>query len=192
VRLALIVLCAAVFAGAAQAQVARQAKASLHVVKLSPLTVKGSGFKAKEKVVLRLSGAGTATARGTATAGGVVTLTFPKVKVTACSAYVLRASGATGTSATLKNSIGAACKPVATIDFGAQVIVTGSHFQPGERLTVTLVADGTRTRTVAASAKGLLSVSFGALPLSNCSAYTLKITGTKGSKFTKSQQAVPC
>jgi len=192
VRLALIVLCAAVFAGAAQAQVARQAKASLHVVKLSPLTVKGSGFKAKEKVVLRLSGAGTGTARGTATAGGVVTLTFPKVKVTACSAYVLRASGATGTSATLKNSIGAACKPVATIDFGAQVIVTGSHFQPGERLTVTLVADGTRTRTVAASAKGLLSVSFGALPLSNCSAYTLKITGTKGSKFTKSQQAVPC
>jgi len=192
VRLALIVLCAAVFAGAAQAQVARQAKASLHVVKLSPLTVKGSGFKAKETVVLRLSGAGTGTARGTATAGGVVTLTFPKVKMTACSAYVLRASGATGTSATLKNSIGAACKPVATIDFGAQVIVTGSHFQPGERLTVTLVADGTRTRTVAASAKGLLNVSFGALPLSNCSAYTLKITGTKGSKFTKSQQAVPC
>lgn len=187
-----IALCAAVFTAGAQAQITRQAKATLHVVKLSPLTVKGSGFKAKEKVVLRLSGAGAGVARATATAAGGVTLTFPKVSVTACSAYVLRASGAAGTTVTLKNTVGAACKPVATVDFGANVIVIGSHFQPGERLTVTLIADGTRTRTVAASAKGLLNVSFGALPLSNCSAYTLKITGSKGSKFTKTQEQIPC
>jgi len=188
----LIVLCAVVVTGAAQAQVARQAKASLHVVRLKPLAVKGSGFKAKEKVVLRLSGAGAGIARGTANASGSVTLTFPSVSVTTCSAYVLRASGAAGTSATLKNTVGAACRPVATVDFGASVIVIGSHFQPGERLTVTLIADGTRTRTVAASAKGLLNVSFGALPLSNCSAYTLRITGSKGSKFTKTQEQIPC
>jgi hypothetical protein len=188
----LIVLCAVVVTGAAQAHVVRQAKASLHVVRLKPLTVKGSGFKAKEKVVLRLSGAGAGIARGTANASGSVTLTFPSASVTTCSAYVLRASGAAGSSATLKNTVGAACRPVATVDFGASVIVIGSHFQPGERLTVTLIADGTRTRTVAASAKGLLNVSFGALPLSNCSAYTLRITGSKGSKFTKTQEQIPC
>jgi hypothetical protein len=188
----LIVLCAVVVTGAAQAHVVRQAKASLHVVRLKPLTVRGSGFKAKEKVVLRLSGAGAGIARGTANASGSVTLTFPSASVTTCSAYVLRASGAAGSSATLKNTVGAACRPVATVDFGASVIVIGSHFQPGERLTVTLIADGTRTRTVAASAKGLLNVSFGALPLSSCSAYTLKITGSKGSKFTKSQAQNPC
>jgi len=191
-RALLIVLCAVVVTGAAQAHVVRQAKASLHVVRLKPLTVRGSGFKAKEKVVLRLSGAGAGIARGTANANGSVTLTFRSVSVTTCSAYVLRASGAAGTSATLKNTVGAACRPVATVDFGASVIVIGSHFQPGERLTVTLIADGTRTRTVAASAKGLLNVSFGALPLSNCSAYTLKITGSKGSKFTKTQEQIPC
>ena len=134
------------------------AKASLHVVRLKPLTVRGSGFKPKEKVVLRLSGAGAGIARGAANAIGSVTLTFPKVAVTTCTAYVLRASGAGGTTATLKNTVGAACRPIASIDFGASVIVTGSHFQPGERLTVTLIADGTRTRTVAASAKGLLNV----------------------------------
>jgi hypothetical protein len=188
----LIVLCAVVVTGAAQAHVVRQAKASLHVVRLKPLTVRGSGFKAKEKVVLRLSGAGAGIARGTANASGSVTLTFPSASVTTCSAYVLRASGAAGSSATLKNTVGAACRPVATVDFGASVIVIGSHFQPGERLTVTLIADGTRTRTVAASAKGLLNVSFGALPLSNCSAYTLRITGSKGSKFTKTQEQIPC
>jgi len=191
-RALLIVLCAVVVTGAAQAHVVRQAKASLHVVRLKPLTVRGSGFKAKEKVVLRLSGAGTGIARGTATASGSVTLTFPKALVTTCSPYVLRASGAGGTTATLKNTVAAACKPIATVDFGAAVVVTGSHFKPGERLTVTLVADGTRTKTVAASAKGLLNVSFGALALSNCSAYTLKIKGSKGSTFTKSQAAVPC
>ena len=188
----LVLFTSAVLAGAGLARVDRQAKAALHVVRLKPLTVKGSGFKAKEKVVLRLSGAGTGTARGTATASGSVTLTFPNVSVTTCSPYVLHASGASGTTATLKNTVGAACKPVANVDFGASVIVTGSRFKPGERLTVTLIADGTRTRTVAASAKGLLTVSFGALALSNCSAYTLRITGSKGSRFTKSQSAVPC
>ena len=63
-RALLIVLCAVVVTGAAQAHVVRQAKASLHVVRLKPLTVRGSGFKAKEKVVLRLSGAGAGIARG--------------------------------------------------------------------------------------------------------------------------------
>jgi hypothetical protein len=190
--LLLLVLAVAVLAAPAGARQERQAKATLHVVRLKPFTVRGAGFKAKEKVVLRLTGAGTGTATGTATAAGTVTLTLPKAAVTACSAYVLRATGASGSIATLKNVVGAACKPVATVDFAASVIVTGTHFQPGERLTVTLIADGTRTRPATANAKGSFTANFGALPLSNCSAYTLKITGSKGSKFAKTQAAVPC
>jgi hypothetical protein len=188
----LLVLAVGAVASPAGAGQERQAKATLHVVRLKPFTIRGVGFKAKEKVVLRLTGAGTGTATGTATAAGTVTLTLPKAAVTACSAYVLRATGASGSVATLKNVVGAACKPVATVDFGAAVIVVGSRFQPGEHLTVTLVADGTRTRSATASSKGSFQASFGALPLSNCSAYTLKITGSKGSKFTKTQAAVPC
>ena len=65
------------------------------------------------------------------------------------------------------------------------MIVIGSRFKPGEHLSVTLIADGTRTKVGIASAKGLLNLSFGALALSNCSAYTLKITGNKGSTFKK-------
>jgi hypothetical protein len=188
----LLVLAAGVLAVPAGAGEERQAKAVLHVVRLKPLTVRGVGFKANEKVVLRLTGAGTGTATAKATAAGTVTLTLRKAAVTACSPYVLRATGVTGTTATLKNVVGAACKPIASVDFGASVIVIGSHFQPGERLTVTLVADGTRTRPATASSKGLFQANFGALPLSNCSGYTLKITGSKGSKFTKTQPTVPC
>ncbi|MFL5926179.1 MAG: hypothetical protein ACJ77E_04510 [Gaiellaceae bacterium] len=190
--LCLLALAVGVLAAPAGAGEARQAKAVLHVVRLKPLTVRGVGFKADEKVVLRLTGAGTATATAKATAAGTVTLTLPKAALTACSPYVLRATGLSGTTATLKNVVGAACKPVATVDFGASVIVIGSHFQPGERLTVTLVADGTRTKPATVNAKGSFQASFGALALSNCSAYTLKITGSKGSKFTKTQPAVPC
>jgi hypothetical protein len=186
---ALVLLVLSVLAGAGHARVA---KATVHVVRLKPLTVTVSGLKPGELVVARLTGAATGTAKGTATAAGFVKLTFPKASLTACSVYALRATGAKGSVATLKSAVGAACKPKATVDFGASVVVTGSNFRPAEHLTVTLIADGTRTRTAVASAKGLLHVSFGALPLSNCSAYTLKITGSKGSTFKKVQPALPC
>jgi hypothetical protein len=180
-------------AGAAQARVAHELKAVLHVARLKPFTVKAVGFKPSEAVVVKVTGAATGSAKGVASATGSLTVTLPKVTtLTTCSAYSVRATGAKGSVATFKSVVAPACRPIATIDFGASVIVTGSHFKPGERLTVTLIADGTRTRSIGATAKGLLTVSFGALPLSNCSAYTLKITGSMGSTFKKSQAAVPC
>jgi hypothetical protein len=186
---ALVLVVLSVLASTGQA---RATKATVHVVRLKPLTVTISGLKPGESVVAKLTGAATATVKGTATAAGSVKLTFPKAAFTACSAYSLRATGAKGSVATLKSTVGAACKPKATVDFGASVVVVGSNFQPAEHLTVTLIADGTRKRTAVASAKGLLHLSFGALPLSNCSAYTLKITGSKGSTFKKVQPALPC
>src|SRR3954452_15323634 len=112
--LCLLALAVGVLAVPAGAGEERQAKAVLHVVRLKPLTVRGVGFQANEKVVLRLTGAGTGTATAKATAAGTVTLTLPKAALTTCSPYVLRATGVSGTTATLKNVVGLACKPVAT------------------------------------------------------------------------------
>jgi hypothetical protein len=179
-------------ATAGLAQNVRAAKAAVVVVKLKPLTVKVSGFKASEPVVLRLTGDSTGTVKGTASATGTVILKLPKATLTTCSTFTLRALGAKGSVATLKKTAGAACKPTATVDFGSSVIVIGSRFKPGEHLSVTLIADGTRSKVGIASAKGLLNLSFGALALSNCSPYTLKITGNKGSTFKKVQPALPC
>jgi hypothetical protein len=176
---------------AGQARAVPQARATLHVVRLKPFTVRGAGFKANERVVLRLTGDAIGTARGTATARGRFTLKFSRA-LTSCSAYTLRAIGARGTRALLKPKLRAACKPVATADFGPQSIVKGSRFKPGERLTVTLIGDGTRTRKATANAKGQFEVDFGALSLSNCSLYTIKIKGSKGSVFTSTHLAVPC
>lgn len=177
--------------GAAQTRGTHRAKATLQVVRLKPFTVTGKGFKPRERVVLRLSGDATGTARGTANARGIFSATFSKA-LTSCSVYTVRATGAGGTRATLAATLRAACKPVATADFGPRAIVKGSRFRPGERLTVTLIGDGTRTRRVTANAKGQMEVDFGALSLSNCSAYTLKIKGSKGSTFTKTHPTVPC
>jgi hypothetical protein len=177
--------------GAAQTRGTPRAKATLQVVRLKPFTVKGSGFKPRERVVLRLSGDATGTARGTADGRGLFSAKF-SIALTSCSVYTVRATGAGGTRAALEARLRAACKPVATADFGPQAIVKGSRFRPGERLTVTLIGDGTHTQRVTANAKGQMEVDFGALSLSNCSAYTLKIKGSKGSVFTKKHPTVPC
>jgi len=181
----------AALVGAGQARAAPQARATLQVVRLKPFTVRGAGFKANERVVLRLTGDAIGTARGTATARGRFTVKFSRA-LTSCSAFTLRAIGARGTRVVLKPILRAACKPVVTADFGPQSIVKGSRFKPGERLRVTLIGDGTRTRTVTANPKGQFEVDFGTLSLSNCSLYTIKIRGSKGSVFTSTHLAVPC
>jgi hypothetical protein len=187
VSLALAVLGVLVPAAQARAQAGK-----VTIVKLKPLTVKVSGLKAGEAVTVKLTGAAAGSAKGTATAAGTATVAFPKAAVTKCSAFSVRATGTKGTTATFKSTVGTACKPTATVDFGASVEVVGSKFQPGEKLTVTLIAEGTHTKAATATATGKLTLSFGALPLSNCSAYTLKITGSKGSTFKKVQAALPC
>jgi hypothetical protein len=170
---------------------ATSAKPTLHVVKLRPFTVRGAGFKPAERVTVTLAGGAKGTAVGTANGSGTFTVTL-KAPVTACTAYVVRATGKAGSRATFTAKLTPACVPKADVDFGATVVVTGTHFRAGEKLTVTLVADGTRTRTVRASTTGSFQASFGALPLSNCSAYTLRVTGSLGSRFTKVQAALPC
>jgi hypothetical protein len=175
---------------------AAAAKATLRVVKLSPFTVRGTGFQSGERVTITLSGGAKGTARGTATAAGAVSVSFPQAKVTgACTPYTLRAVGAGGTTVTFKRTVTAAsCKPDAKLKFdGTSVVVAGTRFRPGEKLSVTLVeGGGPHTRSTTASSAGAFNVNFGALPMSECTAYKLTIKGTLGSRFSYSQEALPC
>lgn len=169
-------------------------KATLKVVKLKPLTVRGTGFKARERVTLTLS-VGKQRVRGTATATGRLTVSFPRAKVTTCTPYTLRAIGAAGTRATVKQVVrAAACKPTAAVTFpGASVVIAGARFRPGERVTVNLVVDGApHRRSGTASSTGVFKVDFGALPMNHCSAFSLTVEGSLGSRFATSRDALPC
>ena len=180
-------------AGAASAPAAA-AKATVRIVKLSPLTIRGSGFKPAERVTVTLSAGAAGSGRGTATAAGIVTVTIPKAKVTACTAYTLRAVGANGTRVTLKRTVAASCKPAAALKFtGSDVLVSGTHFRPGEKLSVILVeGGGPHKKSATANPTGAFGVNFGALPMSECTAYKLTITGSLGSRFAHQQEALPC
>jgi hypothetical protein len=188
---ALLGLLLGTFAAAAPAAAA---KASLKIVKLSPLTIRGTGFKPAERVRLTLSAGATGIARGTATAAGTVTVSFPRARVTACTAYTLRATGAAGTKVTFRRTVAASCKPAATLKFtGTDVIVAGAHFRPGEKLSVTLVeGGGSHTKSTTSRSTGAFSVNFGALPMSDCTGYALTIKGSLGSRFSTSREALPC
>ena len=173
---------------------AAPAKATLKIVKLNPLTIRGSGFKPVERVTVTLSAGAAGKAKGTATAAGVLTVSVPKAKVTACTPYTLRAVGSAGTKVTFKRTVAASCKPAATLKFtGTDVVVVGTHFRPGEKLSVNLVeGGGAHKKSSTASAMGALTVNFGALPMSDCTGYTLTITGSLGSRFVHKQEALPC
>ena len=173
---------------------AASAKATLKIVKLNPLTIRGSGFKPVERVTVTLSAGAAGRAKGTATAAGVLTVSVPKAKVTACTPYTLRAVGSAGTRVTFKRTVGASCKPAAALKFtGTDVVLAGTNFRPGEKLSVNLVeGGGGHKKSATASAKGSFTVSFGALPMSDCTPYTLTITGSLGSRFAHTQEALPC
>lgn len=187
-------LAAAIFVTGAPAAPQLATKATLKVVKLKPLTIRGTGFKSGERVTFKLSSGLTGSARATATAAGAVTVAFPKAKVTACTSYAVRAVGASGTHATLKPVLKTSCKATAAVKFeGTSVVIVGTQFRPGESVKVSFVANGEpHARTTRASSSGTIRVDFGALPISECSPYKLTIVGSLGSRVTMSQDALPC
>ena len=188
------VLVAALVVAGANAAPSVAAKATLKVVKLKPLTVRGTGFKSGERVTFRLSAGLTGTARATATAAGAVVAVFPKAKATSCTSYALRAVGASGTRVTFKATSKGSCKAVAAVKLdGPTVVIAGTRFRPGEKVTVTFVAnEEPHTQHVRASSKGTFRVDLGALPVSGCSAYKLTVMGSLGSRVSMSQDALPC
>jgi hypothetical protein len=83
-------------------------------------------------------------------------------------------------------------KPSAAVVFAQSVTIVGRHFKPRERLRVTLVGFKTYTRLIRATAYGSFRIDLGAIPLNNCNAYTLKVVGVLGSRFSLSHPTAPC
>jgi hypothetical protein len=192
-RVLLVAALAAALVGLLQGvDLARSAAApTLRVVRLSPFTLRGTNFKAGEKVTVTIVAGKRATARATADSRGSFTVRLA-VPVTKCTKYSLKAAGALGSRVSLASRLGAACKPKARVEFGASVVVVGTNFQPGERVSVTLSADETWTAKAVASAKGSFSADLGQLPLSECHAYKLTAVGSRGSRFAFTHPTAPC
>lgn len=167
--------------------------ATLRVAKLHPFTVQGSHFKPRTKVKVTLVSGKRWTAIGTVLKSGVFTVTFRAATVTGCSGYTVTATGP-GVKVLLKKRAKACSspKPAAELIFGATVEMKGTHFKPREEVTVTLVSDQVWTRRARAGLTGAFIVDFGALTLNSCSAYTVKVVGSLGSRLTHTHALVPC
>jgi len=162
----------------------------LRVVRVQPYTVQGAHFTAYERVTVTLTSGKRWATVAAANANGLFTATLPGGSIGKCSAYTVRAVGARGDSALFKT---AACrKPSANVVFRQGVIVVGTHFKPGERLTVTLIGAQTWTQRTRANASGSFQVDLGSIALNACNAYTLKVVGTLGSRFTFLHAVQPC
>ena len=62
------------------------------------------------------------------------------------------------------------------------VTVRGSSFKPGERVRVTLSADGgTHAKTVTAGVRGGLKATFVGVSIGSCEAYAVRAKGNRGS-----------
>lgn len=83
-------------------------------------------------------------------------------------------------------------KPSAAVVFAQGVSIVGRHFKPRERLTVTLVGFQTYTRRIRATATGRFRIDLGAISLNDCNAYTLKVVGILGSRFSLAHPTAPC
>jgi hypothetical protein len=188
------VLVAVVIGGsAASAPAAPVARAALPVLRLAPthpVTVRGSNFKAGERVALTVISGKTWATHAAANAGGTFTVKLPPTLPASCKPYSIRAAGAAGSKARLAGK--AAC-PTADVVFAtSSVQAKGSGFKPGERLIVKLDAEHSATKTTIATAKGTFLVDLGALTLNSCNQYTLTVTGSYGSRFTLDHPTAPC
>ena len=94
--------------------------------------------------------------------------------------------------AVLAAPVAAKLRPTAVVEFAQTVTISGKHFKPKERLTVTLIGFEKYVRRVHATPRGSFHVDLGAISLSECNAYTLKVVGARGSRFSMSHPTAPC
>jgi hypothetical protein len=95
---------AALFAALAFAASAGASTSAAHVSvpTLSPFTVRGTGFHARERVFVTLLAKGTQSKTIRATTRGRFTTTFARVSLGSCDMYTVRAKGNRGSSAILR------------------------------------------------------------------------------------------
>jgi len=109
--LAVVAAVALVAGGAAEAGADRSAKASLRLASFAPLTVRGAGFGAREKVRVDLTGVASVRRRTVASPTGTFTVRFDAVTATRCDLIRAVAVGARGSRAGLKYLPSPACMP---------------------------------------------------------------------------------
>ena len=63
----------------------------------------------------------------------------------------------------------------------APVIITGTGFRSGERVTVTLTTTGAHRKVVRATAKGAFTTKFAGVSIGYCEAYFVRAKGSRGS-----------
>jgi hypothetical protein len=96
-------------AGAGAARTDTSAKASLRLVSLSPVTVRGAGFVARERVRVDLTGQVSRRRRPVASRLGSFTVRFDGVTATRCDLIRVVAVGGNGSRAGLKLLPAPAC-----------------------------------------------------------------------------------
>jgi hypothetical protein len=121
-RLAALVAVAAVVAAAALALPGRRdgdasaaRAASMRLVDFTPVTVRGRGFGARERVKVVVSfGAGRTrwVGRARASRSGRFTATVPAARLSRCSGFVIRAIGDAGSRAAIRRPQRPACYPL--------------------------------------------------------------------------------
>lgn len=94
--------------------------------------------------------------------------------------------------AAFAGSAAAKLRPTAQVEFAQTVTISGKHFKPKEAVTVTLVGFQKYVRKVHATKLGSFHVDIGAISLSDCNAYSLKVVGALGSRFSMSHPTAPC
>jgi hypothetical protein len=112
-RIGAVVVLALMAGGGPAAPVSARARPALRLVTLSPVSVHGTGFGARERVRVRLRSLDipTATRRVRATRRGRFTVTFAWVGIDRCSAFSVTAVGRSGRRATVHRRLSAKCPP---------------------------------------------------------------------------------
>lgn len=179
---------------AAAARGGATAVPKLHVVRLHPFTVKGTGFPPHRRVTVTLVTGKRWSVQVSVAASGTFTATLRHATIPKCSAYTLRAVVPHTKAAVIKAPACASKKkPSASLVISHTVHVVGHSFEPSERITATLTANGqTWTRRARATASGSFSVDYSSIPLNSCDEYTLKVVGSSGSRFSSEHPQVPC
>jgi hypothetical protein len=184
-RTAFAAVVAAVLATTAQAATGGPRVA---LVRASPVTLSGSGYRASARVLVSYrSGAAVARRTVVATGRGTFRLVLPGVAFRRCDGLAVAA----GAGALRVASCAAGGRPQLTADPGGSV--SGLAFVPGERVVVSARPSGGEavTRTVAASAKGTFGVRLATSP-SACAEVTYRATGALGSTATYVSAAPDC
>jgi hypothetical protein len=114
-----------------------------------------------------------------------------RLGVTAAASALL-ATAVPGVAVGAHAGAGRVVKPSAEVVFAQGVTIVGKHFKRREHVKVTLVGFKTYTRSIRATVTGTFKVDLGAISLNDCNAYTLKVVGLLGSRFSLEHPTAPC